>query len=241
MTQGPQLSGATATEAAPVEDERSRLFTAVADDEIDAALASLLSSRDARQLAQFLAEDLEIPAQGYVKYNDATRAQLVDRLHQWFLRSPQRRADPKARSVVGVVVMTLCGLEESARLRTRPDPTDAPSGCDRCSQTLDDPVVQELLLDLYGQRDSLDHLKGNLVEHPKLYFHRHGSTSLILRTQRKNGENVIEAALKLVLLPFLRLTEIGEATRKYAKTYALMGSTAGAERHQCSHGGVRER
>jgi hypothetical protein len=59
------------------------------------------------------------------------------------------------------------------------------------------------------------------VDFSTLEFHRHGTTSFILKGrigQRSHGE-VKTFALKCIIYPFLRIPRISRATRDYATTY----------------------
>lgn len=60
----------------------------------------------------------------------------------------------------------------------------------------------------------------------QLRFHRHGSTSMILRgtTATTVHGTRPEFALKLILYPFTRIRTLTHATRKYAETYGAAGT-----------------
>lgn len=62
----------------------------------------------------------------------------------------------------------------------------------------------------------------------KLRFHRHGSTSMILRGSTADAVHGTrpEFALKLILYPFTRIATLAQATRGYAETYGTASTGA---------------
>jgi serine/threonine protein kinase len=138
---------------------------------------------------------------------------------------------------LGVVLLTLVSLRHSEQRRTRggdlpevPRETSA-HDCDRlCRSLLRDVVVQEALRTLYAPSPGGDAVREwENLDFSTLEFHRHGTTSFILRgtpLHRAQGQ-LRPFALKCIIYPFLRIPTIGRATEAYAETYAL----ASAEVH----------
>jgi len=94
-----------------------------------------------------------------------------------------------------------------------------------CQWLVSDGAVRNALRELYAPPSAapgditLREWKG--IDFDTVEFHRHGTTSFILKRrirQRLHGE-IKAFALKCVIYPFLRIPRIGRATSSYATTY----------------------
>ncbi|MFJ6623212.1 hypothetical protein ACIQOW_37300 [Kitasatospora sp. NPDC091335] len=149
----------------------------------------------------------------------------------------------------GLFLLTLIGLAESEAQRSRLPAADPAGGADASALTHDCPAVCGVLAadeevgrvvsavyspePAAGRRpapESEQAVREWRAMAPNLRFHRHGSTSVILRgstTGAVHGARP-DFALKLVLYPFTRIETLAKATREYARTY---GSAAQGLRH----------
>ncbi|MFD0404413.1 hypothetical protein [Kitasatospora sp. NPDC127116] len=155
----------------------------------------------------------------------------------------------------GFFLLTLIGLAESEAQRSRVstaapgDGGDTAHGADGGTLTHDCPAVCGVLAAneevgrvvsaVYspeaaaGYRPGPDTAQAVLewrAMAPNLRFHRHGSTSVILRGSTVGPVHGArpDFALKLILYPFTRIETLARATREYARTY---GSAAQGLRH----------
>ncbi|MGW4164804.1 hypothetical protein [Streptomyces sp. NPDC004788] len=150
---------------------------------------------------------------------------------------------------VSLFLLTLLGLAESEAQRSLPQPgaVVGRSGqalthdCDGvCGVLVAEVAVAEVIADVYSpQRRPAGRGAAETVEparreweamRRKLRFHRHGSTSMILRGATADAVHGTrpEFALKLILYPFTRIGTLAQATRSYAETY---GTSSTGSRH----------
>ena len=220
-----------------------QLMTAVKTGTFLHALHQLLDGADIGKdehavavIAGDIVDNLEMDGRRYSSQYKIPRPDLLQELTTLFA-AEQKTGQPEGPSltdlaVIGVLIITLCGLENSERLRrydadrTTDSTKSHRSTCSNCEMVLGNDRVWGLLLAMYrGGGSQLpevlpaptqDYPAGSIDSNP---FHRHGTTSVILKVQKASDpSNVL--ALKLVLRPFLKIREISEATRNYADTYA---------------------
>ncbi|GAA0512750.1 hypothetical protein Ade02nite_88150 [Paractinoplanes deccanensis] len=153
----------------------------------------------------------ELPAE-FRYFNDRFDEPPIDKLFAWWRTH-------RANGFVGVLLLTLLGLRESEYRRTNPAPlgvTQLGHDCENtCHVLTRNPAVQAALSDVYGLGRGLDLTT--------LRFHRHGTTSLILKVRQAfQRDSFAEMrALKLLLAPFLTIESIADATRQYATKYGM--------------------
>jgi serine/threonine protein kinase len=150
---------------------------------------------------------------------------------------------------VSLFLMTLLGLAESEAQRSLPQPSAAPGNGGRslthdcgdiCGVLVSEDAVAEAIADVYSPQPRLGRRRAAAVVEPverewqamerKLRFHRHGSTSMILRGATASAVHGArpDFALKLILYPFTRIRTLAQATREYAETY---GTSSTSSRH----------
>lgn len=159
------------------------------------------------------------------------RMGLIPTLEAWFQSADRGDLDGCDRLVVGAVgflLLTLHGLEFAERQRSglqSADETSSESETDCCVPLLQSRSVRSVLELVYGS-DDISHRTGErwaMVVRQKWTFHRHGSTSVLLRVV---GDTPAEdLALKLVLAPCLRIPEIRAATQTYQNRYGIPAGT----------------
>ncbi|MFI6344672.1 hypothetical protein [Streptomyces sp. NPDC050560] len=170
-----------------------------------------------------------------------SRADTIGLLRTWCLGHPARSAPQPAGSAelfgfVSLFLLTLLSLAESEARRSLPQVADYPAhssealthDCDGvCGVLVEQTAVTAAVYDVYSPRPA-DHAHNRAavrewraVERDSLRFHRHGSTSIILRGTASTAVHgtLPQFALKLILYPFTRIGTITQATRAYAETY----------------------
>ncbi|RLU99139.1 hypothetical protein CTZ27_14310 [Streptomyces griseocarneus] len=188
------------------------------------------------------------------RFGLAARQTAISRLTPWCLgyraRSDRHRAGPAPLfGFAGLLLLTLLGLSESEAQRSFPQPSAVPGGdgralthdCDGiCGVLVAEDAVAEVIGDVYSPQPQPGRRRPAAAEEPaerewgaiqrKLRFHRHGSTSLILRGATASAVHGTrpEFALKLILYPFTRIRTLARATREYAETY---GTSSTGSRH----------
>ncbi|MFI8992878.1 hypothetical protein [Streptomyces sp. NPDC053542] len=163
---------------------------------------------------------------------------------------PTRRRPASAADAlfgfVSLFLLTLLGLAESEAQRSLPQPSAAPGGSGTalthdcggvCGVLVAEDAVAQVITEVYSpQARSGTRRAAATVEESterewqamqrKLRFHRHGSTSMILRGTTASAVHGTrpEFALKLILYPFTKIPTLTRATREYAETYGTSGT-----------------
>jgi serine/threonine protein kinase len=170
---------------------------------------------------------------GKKKLHEDAFQYLISHLQRWLryyhANQPTLERHQALYGFLGIMLMTLEALAESDRIRNavRPAGVGVPHksahDCRKiCQRLVREPAVQLFIKRLYrapsvysmrtdstetGGKPDWDELNfGSLA------FHRHGTTSIILRVKNESQELL---ALKLILFPFLRFTEISRDTSEY--------------------------
>jgi predicted Ser/Thr protein kinase len=213
-------------------DVIGQLRTTGRDDVLDKALESW-SREDWRGALLDLPLDTDtLFAQFETSWNT-----LISAMSHWFLRFKERsegqQRNDRLCGFVGAVVLTMISLQHSERRRSpspgsgeQPQSAVDPVNCERiCHRLVRDSAVRDALRELYAPSstvvDDITLHEWESVDFSTLEFHRHGTTSFILKgriRQRSHGE-VKTFALKCIIYPFLRIPRISRATRDYATTY----------------------
>lgn len=147
---------------------------------------------------------------------------VIDALTGWRTRFAGRERSELAslNGFAGLLLLTLLALRHSERRRSPWDDEEPDHDCTvQCEQLATDPDVQDALRELYAPAGDND--EWDVIDFRSLTFHRHGTTSFLLRglpTGRRAGE-LKPFALKCIVYPFLRIPTIARATKGYATTY----------------------
>ncbi len=183
------------------------------------------------------------------------RAALIAALSAW-CRGYRAESDERRTRLAGLfgftglLLVTLLSLAESEAQRSAAHAPAAPARqgralthdcADTCGALVTEPAVARAIAEVYrpdppagGRRSATAggpaEQEWAAVEQEPLSFHRHGSTSLILRgvTSRAVHGNRLPFALKLIIYPFTKFPIIAHATREYAQRY---GNPATGARH----------
>ncbi|WP_049569592.1 protein kinase domain-containing protein [Streptomyces sp. SBT349] len=157
---------------------------------------------------------------------------VIEDLHRWRQAfharpEPDRLLGRPLVGHLGVLLVTLVSLRHSYARRFGTPGDGHPPGlacADLCVPTLQEPAVREALCALYAPGRSADlraaRAEWRRLDPTSLTFHRHGTTSFILQ-----GRSVLvqghrrQLALKCILLPYLRVPAISEATGSYMSRY----------------------
>jgi serine/threonine protein kinase len=168
------------------------------------------------------------------RYPTLERVQVIKGLHRWCTLHRQAKSattNDELLSVegsLGLLLLILTGLQESESPKSRLTglPESDSHSCDAiCKNIVSDPEVRRAIKIIYAPQDgALDiQSRWTAINFNKLQFLKHGTTSVLLKTENDEGSIRV---LKLVLLPFLRIPEIAEATRRYKATYGLIGTAS---------------
>ncbi|WP_255954841.1 hypothetical protein [Streptomyces odontomachi] len=189
------------------------------------------------------------------RFGIGSREATIDTLVPWCLgyRELDDRQQETAAAPFGFValfLLTLLSLTESEARRSVPHPSGMAdrSGwalthdCDGvCGVLIGQAALAETIGEVYspqpppGQRRAAPSAglgsavqEWQAMEWRGLRFHRHGSTSIILRGSTARSVHGIRPsfALKLILYPFTRIQTIAHATREYAEKYDTSGTSA---------------
>jgi serine/threonine protein kinase len=165
------------------------------------------------------------------QYGSIKSTEVVDALRNWHTyfqeQDPVRKKNEYLFGFLGVVLLTLVAVSESERRRYRSS-TDEDSNrsseshdCRQlCSPLVQDAAVRAVLQIVYSpERQDANAKMWKDIDFTTLEFHRHGTTSIIMRCDRKNQE---PAALKLITYPFLRIQLIREATKRYSVEHDIV-------------------
>lgn len=160
------------------------------------------------------------------------RLRAVDSLTRWCGNfktgrvGGHTRRDAETHGYLSVLLMTLITMEDSARSGNGPGGKPEAHDCDGlCRQLVRDASVRAALLGLYapdaGDRsDERAVREWQRIREAELEFHRHGSTSFILRgLPDESAGRRIRFALKCVLFPYSKIPVIAEKTRTYARDH----------------------
>ncbi|GAU69288.1 putative serine/threonine-protein kinase [Streptomyces sp. NBRC 110611] len=184
------------------------------------------------------------------RFGLAGRQAAISGLTSWCLgyrAEPERRRASLAPlyGFVSLFLLTLIGLAESEAQRSLPQATADLGGSDRalthdcagvCGVLVTEDAVAEVIAEVYSPQPQPGRRRAAADTDPaegewramqrKLRFHRHGTTSVILRgaTARTVHGTRPEFALKLILYPFTRIGTLTRATREYAETYGTSGT-----------------
>ncbi len=170
---------------------------------------------------------------------------MITRLTAWCLGHLGQGEERRARQAepfgfVALFLLTLLGLAESEARRSLPQPPPGTGpgrralthDCDAvCDVLVAEDAVADTVVAVYHPRPRSARRRADADLTPAerewravrrgLRFHRHGSTSLILRGTTAGAVHGSrpEFALKLILYPFTRIPTLTRATREYAETY----------------------
>lgn len=158
-------------------------------------------------------------------------------LERWCLkfkdRDEEQQRDQRLFGFVGALVLMMISLQHSERRRSPkagmeehpPSALDHANCAHTCQRFARDSAVQDALRELYAPPRAapgdIAVEEWDSIDFRTLEFHRHGTTSFILKgriRQRSHGE-VKTLALKFIIYPFLRIPRISRATRDYATIY----------------------
>ncbi|MFF9398861.1 hypothetical protein [Streptomyces sp. NPDC014744] len=180
------------------------------------------------------------------RFGPGGRQDTITVLTAWCLghreRSERHRASHAGLfGFVGLYLLTLLGLAESEAQRSLPQPPPGrgPGGgralthdCGAvCGVLVTEAAVADTIAEVHHPRPRPGRRRADAATGPaerewdairgRLAFHRHGSTSLILRGTAAGAVHGTrpEFALKLILYPFTRIPTLTRATREYAETY----------------------
>ncbi|WP_181793299.1 hypothetical protein [Streptomyces sp. WELS2] len=188
------------------------------------------------------------------RFGLAGRQATISRLTDWCLgyraQSERRRASLAALfGFVSLYLLTLLGLAESEAQRSLPQSPPNPGSNGRalthdcggvCGVLVAEDAVAEVIAEIYHPQPRAARRRADAAVDPAerewramrgdLRFHRHGSTSMILRGSTASTVHGTrpEFALKLILYPFTSIRTLTHATRDYAETY---GTAATGSRH----------
>jgi serine/threonine protein kinase len=180
------------------------------------------------------------------------RSALTTSLSRWctdFRALPERRRMEHAGlfGFAGLFLLTLLSLAESEAQRSLSRSSGGPAGGGRalthdcgalCSELVAEPAVAQTVYEVYsppapaGPRAATEMTPAlrewRTVDRRSLRFHRHGSTSVILRGSTLGPVHGTrpQFALKLIVYPFTRIRTIAQATRAYAQNYDISATNA---------------
>jgi serine/threonine protein kinase len=162
-------------------------------------------------------------------YAPHTLDSMIESLGKWWLANescePALPCRDRAIGFLGLLLVTWLGLIESDARRnlshSGPGSIRREShDCDLlCRPVLANPMVQRAIRDVYRPDPVAGGKPGKtweMLEFDTLKFHRHGTTSVILAASGGISEQV---AVKLILLPFLRIRSIERETMEYYARY----------------------
>ncbi|MEV0451758.1 hypothetical protein [Streptomyces sp. NPDC050600] len=188
------------------------------------------------------------------RFGPAGRQATIAGLVPWCLGHPARDGRHQAGpdelfGFVALFLLTLLGLAESEAQRSLSPTGPAPGRSGQalthdcagvCGALVAEDAVAEVIADVYSPERGSAARRPPAADGPaarewramqrKLRFHRHGSTSVILRGSTADAVHGTrpEFALKLILYPFTRIATLAQATRTYADTY---GTSSTGSRH----------
>lgn len=147
---------------------------------------------------------------------------VIAALTGWRSRFDGRESLGSLNGFAGLTLLTLLALRHSERRRS-PWADEGPDhDCTLlCERLVEDPDVQDALRALYEPAEP--DAEWDAIDVRSLTFHRHGTTSFLLRGmpgERRAGD-LKPLALKCIVYPFLRIPTIARATRGYATAYEL--------------------
>ncbi|WNI18773.1 hypothetical protein [Actinacidiphila sp. ITFR-21] len=177
------------------------------------------------------------------RFGIASRTDVIDVLTRWCLGYPAQSDDRRAAlsglfGFASLFLLTLLSLAESEAQRSNSHTSAVPDGGDRalthdcegtCRVLVAEAAVAEAIAGVYspqslpGRRHPAwpAEPEWRAVQREALRFHRHGSTSVILRGTTATSVHGTrpQFALKLILYPFTKIRTIAQATREYAARY----------------------
>lgn len=188
------------------------------------------------------------------RFGPGSRAATIAELVSWCLGCRAQSAARQAAlaplfGFTSLFTLTLISLAESEARRSFPQAPAEPGPSTRalthdceavCTVLFAQAAVAQAMSDVYspqrtaGQRRAAHPAEAGSAEHEwqameqqTLRFHRHGSTSIILRgsTRTVHGTRP-QFALKLIVYPFTRIRTITRATREYAERYDTSDTSA---------------
>ncbi|MER5357144.1 hypothetical protein [Streptomyces sp. NPDC002785] len=203
----------------------------------------------ARRLATWrrLLQDIPLDERTFDdRFGPGGRQDVITGLTAWCLgyraRSERlRTSHAELFGFVGLHLLTLIGLAESEAQRSLAQPSPDPGHGDGRALTHDcgavcdvlatEDAVADAIAEIYHPRPRPGRRRADAAAEPaerewrairrELRFHRHGSTSVILRGTTAGAVHGArpEFALKLILYPFTRIPTLTRATHEYAETY----------------------
>ncbi|MFI6729656.1 hypothetical protein [Streptomyces atratus] len=211
--------------------------------------ASETARQRARRLTSWrrLLQDIPLDERSFDdRFGPGGRRDTITGLTAWCLghraQSERRRAgQSELFGFAGLYLLTLLGLAESEAQRSLPQPPPGPGHGDGralthdcgavCDVLVAEEAVAEAVAEIYHPGSRPGRRRADAAMEPaerewqamrrELRFHRHGSTSVILRGTTAGAVHGTrpEFALKLILYPFTRIPTLTRATREYAETY----------------------
>jgi hypothetical protein len=181
------------------------------------------------------------------RFGPSAWAQSLDNLERWCLSFADRPAVFRERhrdafAFLGLLLLTLVALRESERRRLGSGEAHDCAGI--CGALAASEPVRAAIRGVYGPTAGSGATGSGAtgpgaalprtawkdsVDFDTLTFHRHGTTSIILRGTSTAARGVREPfALKLIVLPFLRLPRIERSTSEYRQRY-------GSQDFDCRH------
>lgn len=151
---------------------------------------------------------------------ERTRQRTIAELTEWW----QRHRTSDGAGFAGLFLLTLIALDYSETRRTAPGSLPVePHEEDTCRLLVSDPDVRTALLEVYatGSAGTVEENVWRRIRPESLRFHRHGTTSFLLRASLADTDLGLdqECAVKCLVYPFLRIPTIARATREYAARY----------------------
>jgi hypothetical protein len=149
---------------------------------------------------------------------DALTVQVLDRTHSF----SHDRSLLGLRHLAGVFLLTWFGLRHSEARRSADAAEHTRLRCaETCGRLVADNDIGDLLLSVHAGTSGPPAAWKDRVEAKALHFHRHGTTSIILRSTDS------ETALKLLHMPFTAIPAIIEASRNQYQMYGRLTVPAG--------------
>lgn len=190
--------------------------------------------------------DLPLDERGHYERFQVDHSTEIERLWLWWVeaRHGRSRFRPETVGYFGFYLLTVVAIHcsERARFHGEPDVEFEIAGRPLTATTIsaglvENAWVRNAIKQLYNPRfgptnngsgsDTEQARNGwQKIDFDSLRFHRHGTTSIILRGRSSRPEDSPsgELALKCLVYPYQRQTPITRATRSYAKDYSAFAS-----------------
>lgn len=186
--------------------------------------------------------DLPLDSSTFLAQFEVSWDEVIETLAPWCRRASARRDDrTEAESRFlghAGLLLTLIALRYSEQRRApvpdrahgTGDPAEPGTGrtvhdsTEACRFVVALPEVQRALHEVYApgpDDDERTHRVWRSLDFSGLSFHRHGTTSFILRGRSAYEEQAEDLAIKCLLLPFLRIPAISNAAKNYERDYRV--------------------